>query len=223
MTTAACSERAPSSQQPTAQSPAVPLLVLDHTPIAPGSTSCCALPSCCSLSHCFFFTLPFVSSRSGGVCASQYNSLCGVRKLCQAATDCESGVCDPQTRRCVCGQGLEPQGPFCTRPAALPPVAAPPAFTLPPGIIPAPPGVNVGPPAGGIPGVFPTPGVTPTPGATPMPGIPTTPGVTPAPGATTPGVTPPGTPPGVTPGVTPGTPPGVGVTHLIGDLIWEET
>jgi hypothetical protein len=53
VTTAACSERAPSSQQPTAQSPAVPLLVLSHTPIAPGSTSCCALPSCCSLSHCF--------------------------------------------------------------------------------------------------------------------------------------------------------------------------
>jgi hypothetical protein len=74
----------------------------------------------------FLLLLPLLTTLlcSGGICALQVNNLCGFGKRCQAATDCDSGVCDPLTRKCICSPGLVPQGPFCTKPPALPPVAA---------------------------------------------------------------------------------------------------
>lgn len=139
---------------------------------------------------------------SGGICASQVNNLCGFDKYCQRATDCDSGVCDPKTRKCVCSPGLVRQGPFCTNPPVLPPVAVP---QVPPaaGTTPAVPGgIPVTPLQPGMaqPGVVPG---TSVPGVV-APGTPPAVGVTP-PGATAPGVV---TPPGVTP-ATPGVTPGV--------------
>jgi hypothetical protein len=147
---------------------------------------------------------------SGGVCAKQLGGLCGFGKQCQVPTDCDSKLCDPQTRKCICSQGLVPQGPFCIQPPALP--AVPPREPTPavppvggvatPGSTPGSatsatgPGAAVGltrlpssSPSIWTPGPVAVGGVTPlVPGA---PGVaPVAPGVAPVPGT-------PGTPPAV--------------------------
>lgn len=129
----------------------------------------------------------------GGVCATQADSACNFNKMCLLPTDCNSKVCDPKAKKCVCGPGLQPQGPFCAKPPDLPALAPPPArATTPvPGII----SVGQLPPVGGVPGIA---GGGVPPGLTPGGGV-----TTPVPGGT-PGGVPPATAPGATPPGTPG-------------------
>lgn len=176
-----------------------------------GLPSCVRVQELCSNAHLDSSVESDVDC--GGVCAAQVNNLCGYGKKCQRSTDCDSGVCDSVGRKCVCSPGFVPQGPFCGRPLALPPVAVPqvrpttPGSTVPGGsgipVTPLPPGGVL--PVGSVPGAV--PGVTPPLGSAPG-GIPgaagpngTTPGA--VPGAAVPGVSVPGSVPAV-----PGTPPG---------------
>lgn len=143
----------------------------------------------------------------GGACVAQFDKLCGYGKRCVAGSDCDSTICDPLSRQCVCGPNLVVQGPFCVKPPTLPPVATPAGggTGLPPGIIP----VNPLPPPGTVtPGTLP-PGATPPTttgggGGIPATGTPPQPSTSPSPGGgpTTPPTTnPPGAvvPPSVTP------------------------